>query len=103
MLALYPIEGTYGGGNTQTVFGRTRYRIRGGLTPGAHYKVTNPYGVDTLVAGDDGSIFVTDDVGVGSRNFGGLFQGQVGPFLKWDNSAPAPTAGYIGDPNVDHR
>ena len=34
VLALYTIEGTYGGGNTQTVFGRTRYRIRGGLVPG---------------------------------------------------------------------
>ena len=103
VLALYTIEGTYGGGNTQTVFGRTRYRIRGGLVPGAHYKITNPYGIDTVEAGDDGSVFVTDDVGVGSRNFGGLFQGQVGPFLKWDNSAPAPPAGYLGDPTVEHK
>ena len=103
VLAIYTIEGTYGGGATQTVFGRTRYRIRGGLVPGAHYKITNPYGIDTVEAGDDGSVFVTDDVGVGSRNFGGLFQGQVGPFLKWDNSAPAPPAGYLGDPTVEHK
>jgi K319-like protein len=100
VLALYTIEGTYGGAGTQTVFGRTRYRIRGGLVPGEEYKVTNPYGVDTLVAGDDGSIFVTDDVGVGSRNFAGLFEGQVGPFLKW-NTDDAP-AGYLGDPTVPH-
>jgi hypothetical protein len=99
VLALYTIEGTYGGGNTQTVFGRTRYRIRGGLVPGAEYKVTNPYGVDTLVAGDDSAIFVTDDVGVGSGNFGGLFEGQVGPFLKWDSDKPAH---YLGDPTVPH-
>jgi hypothetical protein len=99
VLALYTIEGTYGGGNTQTVFGRTRYRIRGGITPGAQYKVTGPYGVDTLVAGDDGTIFVTEDVGVGSGNFGGLFEGQVGPFLKWDTEKPA---GYLGDPTVPH-
>jgi hypothetical protein len=99
VLALYTIEGTYGGGNTQTVFGRTRYRIRGGLVPGAEYKVTNPYGVDTLVAGDDATIFVTEDVGVGSGNFGGLFEGQVGPFLKWDSDKPAH---YLGDPAVPH-
>ena len=103
VLALYTIEGTYGGGNTQTVFGRTRYRIRGGLVAGAQYKVTNPYGVDTLVAGDDSTIFVTDDVGVGSGNFGGLFEGQVGPFLKWDGSAPAAPVGYLGDPGVQHK
>ncbi len=99
VLALYTIEGTYGGGNTQTVFGRTRYRIRGGLQPGANYTITNPYGVDTVQAGDDATIFVTDDVGVGSGNFGGLFEGQVGPFLKWDSGAPA---GYLGDPTVEH-
>jgi hypothetical protein len=99
VLALYTIEGTYGGGNTQTVFGRTRYRIRGGVVPGAEYKVTNPYGVDTLVGGDDGTIFVTEDVGVGSGNFGGLFEGQVGPFLKWDTNKPAH---YLGDPAVPH-
>ena len=99
VLALYTIEGTYGGGNTQTVFGRTRYRVRGGLTPGEKYTVTNPYGVDTLVAGDDGTIFVTDDVGVGSGNFGGLFEGQVGPFLQWDTDKPAH---YLGDPATPH-
>ncbi len=99
VLALYTIEGTYGGGNTQTVFGRTRYRVRGGLTPGEKYTVTNPYGVDTLVAGDDGTIFVTDDVGVGSGNFGGLFEGQVGPFLQWDTEKPAH---YLGDPATPH-
>jgi hypothetical protein len=99
VLALYTIEGTYEGGNTQTVFGRTRYRIRGGLVPGAQYTVTNPYGVDTLVAGDDATIFVTEDVGVGSGNFGGLFEGQVGPFLKWDADKPAH---YLGDPAVPH-
>jgi hypothetical protein len=100
VLALYTIEGTYEGGNTQTVFGRTRYRIRGGLQPGAEYTVTNPYGVDTLVAGDDATIFVTEDVGVGSGNFGGLFEGQVGPFLKWTGT-DAP-AGYLGDPGTPH-
>jgi hypothetical protein len=99
VLALYTIEGTYGGGNTQTVFGRTRYRIRGGLVAGAQYKVTNPYGVDTVVAGDDATVFVTEDVGVGSGNFGGLFEGQVGPFLKWDSGKPAH---YLGDPTVPH-
>jgi K319-like protein len=99
VLALYTIEGTYGGGDTQTVFGRTRYRIRGGLQAGAEYTITNPYGVDTVVAGDDSTVFVTDDVGVGSRNFGGLFEGQVGPFLKWDSDKPAH---YLGDPSVAH-
>ena len=103
VLALYTIEGTYGGGNTQTVFGRTRYRIRGGLVPGAEYKVTNPYGVDTLVAGDDAAIFVTDDVGVGSGNFGGLFEGQVGPFLKWDSGQARPLPRRPDGPAYGHR
>ena len=61
------------------MFGRTRYRIRGGLVAGAQYKVTNPYGVDTLVAGDDSTIFVTDDVGVGSGNFGAPLRGPGRP------------------------
>src|SRR6185295_5626548 len=58
--------------------GEASLTANGGHVAGAQYKVTNPYGVDTLVAGDDSTIFVTDDVGVGSGNFGGLFEGQVG-------------------------
>jgi hypothetical protein len=100
VLAHYAIEGIYNGTGTQNVFGRTRYRIRGGAEPGATYKITNPYGVDNVVAGDDGTIFVTEDVGVGDQNFNGLMKGQVGPFLKWDNG-DAP-AGYLGDPTVPH-
>ena len=99
VLAHYAVEGIYNGTGTQNVFGRTRYRIRGGLEAGAQYKITGPYGVDNVVAGDDGTLFVTDDVGVGNQNFDGLMAGQVGPFLKWDTGAPA---GYLGDPTVPH-
>ena len=60
------------------VFGRTRYRIRGGLVPGAEYKVTNPYGVDTLVAGDDSTIFVTETSAWG-RGFGWSVRGPGRP------------------------
>jgi hypothetical protein len=105
VLAEYAVEGAFGAGpvkqGDQMVFGRTRYRIRGGLQPDTQYKITNPYGVD-YVRTDPGAtdLFVTEDAGASVGAFGAIFNGQVGPFLTWSGT-DAP-AGYIGDPAIPH-
>jgi hypothetical protein len=105
VLAEYAVEGAFGAGpvkqGDQMVFGRTRYRVKGGLQPDTQYKITNPYGVD-YVRTDPGAtdLFVTEDAGAAVGAFGAVFDGQVGPFLTW-TGAEAP-AGYIGDPGVAH-
>ncbi|QIN81377.1 hypothetical protein GBA63_01110 [Rubrobacter tropicus] len=81
----------------QMSFGRVRVRIDNGV-PGATYRVTHPYGIDTVVAEDkdgdpatanDGRVFVTEDIGcfptaITTCNFDKMLNGRVGPFLKWD-------------------
>jgi hypothetical protein len=107
VLAEYAVEGAFAAGppvaGDQMVFGRTRYRIRGGLNDQVTYKITNPYGVD-YVKPDAGAtdLFVTEDAGASAGSFGAVFGGQVGPFLKWDGTAPAAPKGYIGDPATPH-
>jgi hypothetical protein len=107
------LEGAFGGATggvvngEQIVFARFRFRVNGGLVPNATYTVTYPFGVKTFVASATGTINVTEDQGCGAVppacNFAGvLTSNNVGPFLKWDVTAPAPPAGYIGDANVDH-
>jgi len=107
------LEGAFGGATggvvngEQIVFARFRFRVNGGLVPNATYTVTFPFGVKTFVASATGTINVTDDQGCGAVppacNFAGvLTSSNVGPFLKWDATAPAPPAGYIGNANVDH-
>jgi hypothetical protein len=105
VLAEYAVEGAFGAGpvkqGDQMVFGRTRYRIKGGLQPDTEYKITNPYGVD-YVRTDPGAtdLFVTEDAGASVGAFGAIFNGQVGPFLTWTGT-DAP-AGYVGDPAIPH-
>src|SRR4051794_2632065 len=105
VLAEYAVEGAFGAGpvkqGDQMVFGRTRYRIKGGLQPDTQYKITNPYGVD-YVKTDAGAtdLFVTEDSGAAVGAFGAIFNGQVGPFLTWTGT-DAP-AGYVGDPATPH-
>lgn len=84
----------------QITFGRVRIRVSG-LTPGATYTVTHPYGVDEFVADDaTRSINSTEDIGIGAPgDFTGMLNSRIGPFLRWDAGAPA---GYLGDPAVDH-
>ena len=89
----------------QVSFGRIRVRMDDTI-PGATYKVTHPYGVETLEADEDGRVFWTEDIGaltlpadhsmtLKSRIFDNL--------LQWDtNQAPAAPAGYLGDPNQEH-
>ncbi|MFQ5614272.1 MAG: Ig-like domain-containing protein, partial [Anaerolineae bacterium] len=85
----------------QESFARTRL-LATGLVPGATYQATHPYGVDTFVADANGEISFTADLGDLPGVFSGALNQFSGPFLVWDASAPAPPAGYIGDPLVLH-
>jgi hypothetical protein len=105
------LEAAFGGTGTidngnQNMFGRIRVRADG-LTPGATYTFTHPYGVTRATADDGGRVFDTVDLGCldscVARAYSSVTNTNVGPFLRWDSSAPAPPAGYIGDPTVDHR
>lgn len=113
---VHALEGAFGGATgtpadgdgAQIVFARFRIRVTGGLTPGATYTVTHPYGVNTFVASDTGTINFTDDFGCAGTppacDFASVLPtSNVGPFLRWDPAVPpAAPAGFIGDPNVDH-
>ena len=86
----------------QVSFGRIRIRAAG-LVDGADYKITHPYGVDTLTAeaGAVKGVNATEDIG--SLTPDGVFDQTLGsrpaPFLKWTAGAPA---GHLGDPTVEH-
>lgn len=86
-------------------FARVRIRVTG-LTAGETYTVTHPYGTETFVAqAADRNINFTDDIGclAAPCDFGLALQGRIGPFLTWDPAqAPAPPAGFIGNPAVEH-
>ena len=109
------LEGTFGNATgavvdgQQIVFARFRFRTTGGkLTPGATYTLTHPFGVKTFVAAADATINFTDDQGCTiappACNFGTVLTStNVGPFLKWDATAPAPPAGFIGDGVTPHK
>lgn len=89
----------------QISFDRVRVRIDG-VTPGASYTVTHPFGTATFEADDDGVIDETEDIGCGAApcDFKAALNGAVGVFLRWDPAVlPAAPAGYLGDPNVPHR
>src|SRR5207249_11203302 len=97
----------------QTLFGRVRVRIRGGLTVGTTYRITHPYGVLTTTAIDKngvGTIDQTEDIGclapvpgVICPPFTPIVTSTPWPFLVWNPAvAPAAPAGYIGDPLVLH-
>lgn len=89
----------------QIAFGRVRVRL-GKVRPGATYRITHPYGVDSVIADGDGQARFTEDIGpLGSpADFSQVLRSRIGPFLTWDPAvAPAPPAGYIGDPNLPHR
>jgi hypothetical protein len=107
------LEATFGGptgaavNGDQIVFARFRVRVNGGLVPNASYTVTYPFGVKTFVASTTGTINFTEDQGCGitppACNFASVLPAtNAGPFLKWDATAPAPPAGFIGDANVTH-
>ncbi|MEY8879599.1 MAG: hypothetical protein AB9M60_24030 [Leptothrix sp. (in: b-proteobacteria)] len=70
------------------------------IAPAAgNYTLVHPYGTDTFTVdavsgGRD--IFRTIDRGFAPNS---TFTGPVGPFLKWDGTAPATPAGFLGDGN----
>ncbi|MEU4220707.1 PKD domain-containing protein [Actinoplanes sp. NPDC026623] len=85
----------------QVVFGRVR--IRFDAPTGQRFRITHPYGIDDIVAGDKG-VNMTEDVGIAPGAFGGVLSSRIGPFLKWDpNAGAAAPAGYTGDPAVNHK
>src|SRR5262245_33412342 len=107
------LEGAFGNAagtvvdGDQAVFARFRFRVTGGLIPFETYTLTYPSGVQTFTASATGTINFTDDQGCTATppacNFTSvLTTTNAGPFLAWDATAPAPPAGFIGDPNVDH-
>src|SRR3954466_14753436 len=111
VLAEFDLEGAFGSGpvkaGDQMVFTRIRYKIVDGLKPDTDYKITQPYGTDTVHTDLDATgFFVTQDVGVTPGDFSQALKGRVGPFLQWapnpNNPADVPPAGYIGDGVTPH-
>jgi hypothetical protein len=107
------LEGAFGNptgkvaAGDQIVFARFRFRVTAGLVPNTTYTVTYPFGVKTFVSSATGTINFTEDQGCTATppacNFAGVLPTtNAGPFLKWDATAPAPPAGFIGNPAVDH-
>jgi hypothetical protein len=115
------LEAAYAGpGPGQEItFGRVRFAANGGLTPGATYTVTHPYGTDTFVADANGAVpknAGTQDIGglgpcLGANphaagaacDFGEALNSRLGPFLQWDpKTAPAAPVGYLGDAVTPH-
>jgi hypothetical protein len=91
----------------QIVFARWHLRIPRGLVANATYTVTHPFGVKTIVTDATGAADITDDQGCVSVppacGFAlALAATNLGPFLTWDSTGPAPPVGFIGDPNIDH-
>jgi len=94
------------------MFGRIRV-LATGLTAGATYTVTHPYGTDTFVAapglGNVGGvarqIFATDDIGCFAVpcDFNAALASRIKRFLVWDSSLPFPPPGYVGDGATAHR
>ncbi|MFQ5592473.1 MAG: hypothetical protein ACE5HE_15050, partial [Phycisphaerae bacterium] len=92
----------------QISFARIRIRAPG-LTPGAVYTVTHPYGAEVLEANALGELNFTEDVGTFvpgiPSTFDGVFGGRVSNFLVYDgdpNSRAAPPPGFIGNPIFPH-
>src|SRR5262252_2544105 len=91
----------------QITFARFRFRVTGGLVKGATYTLTYPFGVKTFIASSTGTINFTEDQGCGlvppACNFSSVLPTtNAGPFLAWDATAPAPPAGFIGNPAINH-
>jgi hypothetical protein len=110
-------EGAFGGATgdpaagDQITFGRLQFRVTGGLTPGAQYKFTHPFGVDVITANEAGAIPAATtpnarvEVGCGvtppACDFASIFGTRVGPWLTQAPGQTAPPKGYIGDAATD--
>jgi len=108
-LLVMAVEGAFLNGpvvpGDQITFSRLRIRANG-LVPNNTYTVTHPYGVESLTADALGVInTTTDSIGLAATGFDGPTKAgsRIGPrYLVWDATAPAPPAGFVGDPAVDH-
>lgn len=115
----YVLEAAFGNATgtpeagAQIVFGRINIRVASGLTPGATYTVTGPYGVHTITAEADGSIKPSKTPGARVQDgcgatppacdFSLALATPVNPFLRWDPvTAPAAPAGFLGDAVTPH-
>ena len=106
MLVEMNLEGAYATGpviaGDEMVFGRIRIRDKG-IAAGTTLRITHPYGIDEITADAAKGINMTQDVGTTPGAFGGALGSRIGPFLKWDATAPAAPAGYTGDPAIQHK
>ena len=97
----------------EMVFSRIRVRLP---VPDGTYRITHPFGVETLIAQNGAGLFFTRDVGAAPGLFDApIAGGDIGPFLVWadETGAPMPfqvvtgvngqTEHYVGDPNQAHR
>ena len=76
----------------QMVFARTRLRID--IPVDGQYTVVWPYGKkDFAATAGSRTINVTQDVGITAGQFTDALAGNIGPFLRWDASAPAAPEG----------
>src|SRR4051812_10902878 len=103
------LEGAFATGppipGDQMVFARIRIKDID-VPTGVTWRITHPYGVDEITAGENGKpgINVTQDVGTVPGDFSGALNSRLGPFLRWDPAvAPPAPDGYIGDPGVLHK
>ncbi|HVL30968.1 MAG TPA: hypothetical protein VM299_01930, partial [Solirubrobacteraceae bacterium] len=97
----------------QLVFNRIRVRCDG-LRANSDFTVTHPFGRETFRTNGEGEFSSSrvraDDTGCQATpcDFSLALADPsptrtFGPFLRWDSSAPAAPAGYIGNPFVEHR
>lgn len=90
-----------------------RIRIRVSVPQAGTYKITHPYGVETVNVTTPGrrAINITRDVGIGAPgNFSGALNGALGPFLQSVNAVNTPYTAvnpdtgeverFVGDPNL---
>src|SRR5262249_3693562 len=88
-------------------FTRYRFKVNGGLVPGATYTVTGPFGTRTFVAAATGTVIFTSQQGCApvppACDFTlAMATPEGGPFLQSDPAASVPPAGFIGQPAIPH-
>jgi hypothetical protein len=85
----------------QQTFTRIRIVVVGG-PPNTTLLFKHPFGELTIDTDATGKGRLVRDIAPSVGNFALALKGDVGPFLKWDATAPAAPAGYMGDPAQLH-
>ncbi|MEK6193590.1 MAG: hypothetical protein N2F24_05110, partial [Deltaproteobacteria bacterium] len=80
----------------------TRLRIRVDVPAPGVYTVTHPYGQESYLIESVGAGFEIRESFDIEFTADAQNQGRIAPFLRWDNSQPAPPVGYIGDASTPH-